>query len=120
MSKLPVTKTFDGKYWLLYDEEDIKKACLIDCKPEQIEECLELMKKLECDCITCYLNLCNEIKVLPDQKILKRNCLYCKHLKVRYTGTGLLYLCNGIVLADEDEEFRPKNNCKKFELKKII
>ena len=51
-------------------------------------------------------------------EIFKKNCLHCKHLKVKYTGTGLLYLCNGIVLADEDEEFKPKNDCKKFELKK--
>ena len=54
------------------------------------------------------------------QRIGERNCFHCKHFKTRYTGIGLLYLCDGIVLADEDEEFEPKRNCERFELGKDV
>jgi len=50
----------------------------------------------------------------------ERSCFHCKHFKARYTGIGLLYLCDGIVLADEDEEFEPKENCERFELRKGV
>ncbi|HDD44202.1 MAG TPA: hypothetical protein ENG63_05005 [Candidatus Desulfofervidus auxilii] len=110
--KLPVTKTYDEKLWLLYEESDIRKACSIDCEQEQIEECLELMRVLECDCTTCFMNLCNIIKAVPEYKFLKKNCFYCRHFKVKYAKGKVFYLCNG-------KEIKPKDNCEKFELKNL-
>jgi len=66
--KLPVTKALDGS-WMFYEESDIRKACkLAGCDDEDIEECIELMKNFECDCVSCYLELCNSLNVLPEYK----------------------------------------------------
>lgn len=73
MTKIPVTKTMDGNYWLMFDEADVRRACILaNCKQELIEECVDAMRGGDCDCTTCYVGLCNEIKVGPVYKTVAR------------------------------------------------
>jgi len=44
----------------------------------------------------------------------KKTCRNCGFFAVRFTGTGLIYLCDGIVLADEGERFSPRENCPRW------
>lgn len=66
MTKIPIIKTTDGNYWLMFEEGDVKKACtLTSCEQESIEECVANMKTNGDECIICYVNLMNEVKATP-------------------------------------------------------
>jgi len=47
----------------------------------------------------------------------ERTCRNCRSFAIRFTGTGTIYLCNGIILADEDERFIPRKNCPRWRSK---
>jgi len=62
-TKIPVTKTMDGSEWLLFDEEDVRKACALqNCEQEMIDDCIESMRDGENDCECCFANLINIVK----------------------------------------------------------
>lgn len=65
-TKIPVTKSIDGDYLLMFDEVDIRKACAIaECHREMIDDCVAEMKAGNNDCATCYINLINDVKAWP-------------------------------------------------------
>jgi len=66
-TKIAVTKTFDENYMLMFEEEDIRKACkAADCSTAMIEVCITNMKEGADDCTCCFINLLNIIKAEPE------------------------------------------------------
>jgi hypothetical protein len=59
--KLPVSKTFDGREWCCFEEEDIRRACqTADCGVDDlgdIEECIDSMRT-EDNCGSCLVEVC--------------------------------------------------------------
>ena len=71
MMKLKVTKTFDEKYWICFEKEDVIKACkLNNCPDDLIKICIEEMKT-GYDCTSCFITLVNELKKLPVYEKIK-------------------------------------------------
>jgi len=66
MALIPVTKTIDRQYYLMFDKEQVFKACQFEgCKKEMIDGCLANMEHGEDDCTCCYIRLINNLKQLP-------------------------------------------------------
>ncbi|MHA1711959.1 MAG: hypothetical protein ACTSUS_07875 [Candidatus Freyarchaeota archaeon] len=62
---IPVTETMDGKCWIAFREEDIRRACEIaGCEEEMIEECMKNMKNRQGGCLTCYAILMGELRAV--------------------------------------------------------
>lgn len=66
-TKIRVTKTIGGKEWLCFDESDVRKACVLaGCDAEMIAGCIANFREGKDDCVSCYINLINDLDAVPE------------------------------------------------------
>lgn len=79
-SKIPIIESMESNIWLCFEEADVRKACQFEkCSKDIIDNCVANMKEEgRNECVSCYINLINEIKAIPEYK---RICLIEQALK---------------------------------------